>query len=85
MGPSYFIWQILYVFLLPSIWAWRLLTPWEEKEGETPIMWWVKALELGLYDPKDPPTNFWEIEDARTQYLSKFKDDDEKKNRRGDD
>ena len=40
-------------------------------------MWWVDALELGLYDPMDPPTNFWEIEGARTQYLAQFEEDDE--------
>jgi hypothetical protein len=37
-------------------------------------MWWVDAIELGLVDPSDPPTNIWEIEAARTQYLSRFDD-----------
>ena len=41
-------------------------------------MWWVDAIELGLYNPRDPPTNMWEIEEARTQYIndSDFPDPD---------
>ena len=37
-------------------------------------MWWVDAIDLGLYDPMNPPTNMFEIEDARVQYLSRYDD-----------
>jgi hypothetical protein len=77
MGPAYFIFELVYVFALPWIWTLKLLTPWEENAGEDPVMWWVDAIELGLYDPLDPPTNFWEIEDARLQYLQQFEEDED--------
>ena len=35
-------------------------------------MWFTNAIELGLFDPMDPPTNIFEIEDARIQYLSRY-------------
>jgi hypothetical protein len=50
----------------------KVLTPWQEKIGEDPVMWFTNAIELGLYDPMDPPTNIFEIEDARIQYLSRY-------------
>lgn len=37
-------------------------------------MWWVDAIDLGLTDPMNPPTNMFEIEDARVQYLSRYDD-----------
>jgi hypothetical protein len=77
VGPAYFIFQFVYVLSLPLIWTIELITPWEEVTGEDPVMWWVDAIALGLYDPMNPPTNFWEIEGARTQYLSREDEDDE--------
>jgi len=32
------------------------LTPWDENLGEDLFMWYFDAIELGLYDPMDPPT-----------------------------
>ena len=68
------IYDLLYVLLYPLIITIRLMTPWAETEGETPLMWWVDAIKLGLYDPMNPPTNFWEIPEARVQYLAQFDD-----------
>ena len=64
------------ILFFPWIATLKLLTPWKEKIGETPVMWWCNAIELGLYDPMNPPTNMWEIPDARTQYLSRYDDVD---------
>lgn len=49
-------------------------------------MWYVDAIELGLYNPRDPPTNMWEIEDARIQYLNSadFPDLEEDKENKDD-
>jgi hypothetical protein len=74
LAPTFIIYDLVYIFAYPLILTIRLITPWAETEGETPLMWWVDAVKLGLYDPMDPPTNFWEIEDARTQYLAQFDD-----------
>jgi len=79
-GPIFLIYQAIYILLyIPVILPLRLITPWDEKERETPLMWYVDALALGLFDPRDPPTNMFEIADARTQYLAGFdkKDDEE--------
>ena len=40
-------------------------------------MWWIDAIELGLYDPKDPPTNIFEIQEAREEYLNDIFEEDE--------
>jgi hypothetical protein len=72
--PAYFLFKVGYVLLFPLILTLKVLTPWSENEGETWVMWWVDAVQRGLFDPMDPPTNIFEIEDARTQYLSRFDD-----------
>lgn len=72
MAPGFIIYDLIYIFAYPLILTIRLITPWAETEGETPLMWWVNAIELGIYDPMDPPTNFWEIEAARKQYMARF-------------
>lgn len=74
-----FVFNIVYVLAFPLILTIRVITPWAETEKETAIMWWVDAIELGLYNPRDPPTNMWEIEEARTQYINDadFPDPDE--------
>ena len=64
--------EIVSVFLWPAVITIQLLTPWDEAEGEDAVMWWVDAIALGLYNPRDPPTNLWEIPEARTQYLNKM-------------
>ena len=64
------------ILFFPWIALYKVFTPWKEQIGETPVMWWVDAIELGLYDPMNPPTNMWEIEDARTQALSIYDDVD---------
>lgn len=78
-GPVFLIAYVIYILAyIPIILPITLITPWDEKEHETPLMWWVNAIELGLFDPRDPPSNMFEIEDARTQYLAGFpKLDDE--------
>jgi len=55
----------------------KLLTPNTENEGETLVMWYVDAIEVGLWDPKDPPTNIFEIEEAREEYLDSLTDPDD--------
>jgi hypothetical protein len=77
LAPVYEITRWANILLFPLIITLKVLTPWSENAGETFIMWWVDAIELGLYNPQDPPTNIWEIEAARTQYLSQFDDLDE--------
>lgn len=62
--------EVVSVFLWPAVITIQLLTPWDEAEGEDAVMWWVDAIALGLYNPRDPPTNLWEIPEARTQYLN---------------
>lgn len=77
-GIPYVIFEFIYVLLyIPVVLPLKFLTPWDEGEAETPALWWVNAIELGLYNPRDPPTNMFEIEDARTQYLSRFDVPDE--------
>lgn len=73
-APAYGIFKLANILLFPLILTIKVITPWSENQGETWVMWWVDAVKLGLYDPMDPPTNFFEIEDARTQYLSRFDD-----------
>jgi len=78
LAIGYTIYEVLYVLLyIPVVLPFRLLTPWDEKIGETPSLWWVNAIEDGYYDPMNPPTNMFEIEEARTQWLSKFDDVEE--------
>jgi hypothetical protein len=72
--PIYQLVKWATILLFPLILTIKVATPWKENQGETDVMWWVDAIELGLYDPADPPTNIWEIEAARTQYLSRFDD-----------
>ena len=57
--------------------TWKVATPWKENDGETALMWWIDAIELGLYDPKDPPTNIFEIQEAREEYLNDIFEEDE--------
>ena len=68
------IYRLAYIIAFPMIITYKVLTPWKEDQGETPLMWWVDAIELGLTNPMDPPGNFFEIEDARVQYLSRYED-----------
>ena len=78
LGIPYTIFEVIYVLLyIPVVLPLRLITPWDEKIGETPALWWVNAIEDGYYDPMDPPSNMFEITDARTQYLAKFDSVDE--------
>jgi len=76
-APSYYMNKVMMIFFLPLILTWKVMTPWKENDGETALMWWVDAIELGLWDPKNPPTNIFEIDEARYEYLNNYFDDDQ--------
>ena len=61
-------------FLMPLILEWRKITPWDENEGETFIIWWLDANKLGLWDPRNPSSNVFEIEVAREYFINNFED-----------
>ena len=73
-GIAYGLYELVMILAFPLILTLKVITPWKENQGETPLMWWVDAIELGLTDPMNPPTNMFEIEDARVQYLSRYDD-----------
>lgn len=73
-GIIYGLITLVNIVAFPLILTLKVMTPWKESQGETPIMWWVGAFALGLFDPLNPPTNMFEIEDARIQYLSRYDD-----------
>lgn len=73
-GIIYGLITLVNIVAFPLILTLKVMTPWKESQGETPIMWWVGAFAAGLFDPLNPPTNMFEIEDARIQYLSRYDD-----------
>ena len=46
------------------------LTPWDEHIGEDLFIWYFDAIELGLYDPMDPPRMMFDYEPAREHFLA---------------
>jgi hypothetical protein len=45
-------------------------TPWDEHRGEDLFIWYVDAIELGLYDPHDPPMSMFDNPAARDYLVS---------------
>ena len=43
--------QVVSVFAWPLVITIQLLTPWDEAEGEDPVMWWVDAINLVVNNP----------------------------------
>ncbi len=52
-------------------------TPWDEYRGEDLFMWYVDAIELGLYDPMDPPMTMFDNPAARDYLVSNYADVDD--------
>ena len=65
LNPLFFATAYFYMALeIVSNYSWylilKLLTPWEEHQGEDILMWYVDAIDNGLYDPLDPPTSLFD-------------------------
>jgi len=48
----------------------QFFTPWDEYIGEDIFMWYVDAIDLGLYDPKNPPMSEFDYPAARDFLIS---------------